>query len=113
MDEYDNYQPITADKGLYISFRPFLKESLLKLNEQFELIIFTASDRTHALTALKGMEEALGLNVKTLFKHVLFRSECIRLSQFNLYLKDLSLLLSNRRLEDIVIIDNKILSYAG
>ena len=44
-------------------------------------------------------------------EHILHREHCIGFDKDKLFIKDLSLLLSGRDINDIVIIDNKITSY--
>ena len=47
------------------------------------------------------------------FDHILSRQQCLFIFEHSVYVKDLTILLSGRRIEDIVIIDNKIESYAS
>ncbi len=48
----------------------------------------------------------------TLFDHVLHREHCLVHDSKGMIVKDLSLLQSGRKMEDMVIIDNKVTSYA-
>ena len=47
------------------------------------------------------------------FDHVLSRQQCLFIYEHSVYVKDLMILLGERTLEDIVIVDNKIESYAS
>ena len=48
-----------------------------------------------------------------LFEHVLHRANCIFYEEYQLYVKDLSLLSDGREMKDIIIVDNKVESYAA
>ena len=50
---------------------------------------------------------------KQYFDHILSRKQCLFVFEHSVYVKDLNVLLNNRTLSDIVIVDNKIESYAS
>ncbi len=47
------------------------------------------------------------------FDHILSRKQCLFVFEHSVYVKDLNILLNRRSLSDIVIVDNKIESYAS
>lgn len=47
------------------------------------------------------------------FDHVLSRKQCLFVVEHQVYVKDLNILLGGRTLADMVIVDNKIESYAS
>jgi len=78
---------------------------LQSLKNDFELIVFTASVEEYANKILKIIDK------DQVFDHVLYRDQCINNEKLKVMVKDLELLLGNRDLKDIVIIDNKATSY--
>ena len=87
-----------------INIRPFVQECLKAANEFYEVIVFTASHKCYADTVLDYIDPN-----KELIHHRLYRDNCIITD--NLYIKDLRIL-HNRRLEDILIVDNAAYSFA-
>lgn len=86
--------------------RPYLKEFLDFVSEYFELVVFTASYKSYAEPILDYLEKD-----KKYFKIRLFREHCIRIHNC-LYIKDLSIFEGKRKMENIVIVDNSIFSFA-
>ena len=82
-----------------IFFRPFLKQFLLALKPQFELIIFTASLKEYADFVLDSIEQKIGVNI---FDRRLHRdhTDCIN----GVYYKNLTIL--QRDLSKVIIVDN-------
>ena len=80
---------------------------LSTLRNHYELILFTAAQEQYANTVLSSF------GGQQYFDHVLSRQQCLFIYEHSVYVKDLTILLKGRRLEDIVIIDNKIESYAS
>ena len=82
-----------------IFFRPFLKQFLLALKPQFELIIFTASLKEYADFVLYSIEQKIGVNI---FDRRLHRdhTDCIN----GVYYKNLTIL--QRDLSKVIIVDN-------
>ena len=87
-----------------INIRPFVQECLRAANEFYEVIVFTASHRCYADTVLDYIDPT-----KELIHHRLYRENCIVTD--NLHIKDLRIL-QNRRIQDILIVDNAAYSFA-
>lgn len=80
---------------------------LQSLSQHFELILFTAALDQYADVILDTFQG------KAFFDHVLTRKQCLFVKEHQVYVKDLNILLADRTLADIVIVDNKIESYAS
>jgi TFIIF-interacting CTD phosphatase-like protein len=65
---------------------------LESLRKEYELVLFTAASQEYADIVLQTFEG------KKYFDHVLSRNQCIMISQFKVYVKDLSILLNGRSL---------------
>jgi CTD small phosphatase-like protein 2 len=78
--------------------RPFVKEVLTAAAKKFEVIVFTASHAGYANLVLDQIDPD-----HSLIDHRLTRDNCIVVD--NIFIKDLRVLV-NRRLSDIIIIDN-------
>lgn len=87
-----------------INIRPFVKECLIAANSNFEVIVFTASHQCYADEVLNYLDPT-----GQLIHHRLYRDNCIIVD--GVYIKDLRILY-NRRLEDIVIVDNAAYSFS-
>ncbi|CAK82555.1 unnamed protein product (macronuclear) [Paramecium tetraurelia] len=87
-----------------INVRPNAVEILRKLSENFELIVFTASNKIYA----KSVIDYLDPN-KDIFAHRLYRESCI-LTSGGIHVKDLRIL--NRNLEKVAIIDNSACNFS-
>jgi len=100
--------PITFPTGEVvnagINIRPFAQEVLVEANRLFEVIVFTASHQCYADVVLNYLDPS-----HELIHHRLYRDNC--LSMDGLFLKDLRIL-ANRRLQDLVIVDNAAYSFA-
>ena len=77
------------------------------MKEHYELILFTAASDQYADIVLQTFEG------HQYFDHILSRKQCLFIYEFGVYVKDLSILLNNRSLKDILIVDNKIESYSS
>ena len=103
---------------IYISFRPGLKKVLRELKEHFELILFTSSSKTYCdgilQKAIQGDDGEIFFDHK-LFKNHLFPPKVYNpASKFhkdNSLIKNLDILLSGRKLSDILIVDNRSANY--
>lgn len=84
--------------------RPYCDEFLSRLSEKYELVIFTASRQDYADLVIDKIDPE-----GKYIDHRLYRQHCIQFE--SLYLKDLRLI-SNRKKEDLIIIDNLIYSFA-
>ena len=87
-----------------VNVRPFARECLQEANKTFEVMVFTASHQCYADRVLDYLDPT-GL----LIHHRLYRDSC--LPSQGLYIKDLRVL-ANRRLQDVVIVDNAAYSFA-
>ena len=72
------------------------------------MIIYTASDQSYADSVINHIDP-----MKEFFKYRLYRHNCVKLITENgtLYVKDLRII-KNVRLENMIIIDNSVLSFA-
>jgi CTD small phosphatase-like protein 2 len=96
----------TGKSTVYLFFRPFTSKMLKILARDFELIVFTASQADYASKIVRYLDKDAEL-----FDHLLHREQCLINEKNKIFIKDLSLLLSGRNIEDIIIIDNRVCSY--
>lgn len=87
-----------------INIRPFAVELLSALSSDFEVIIFTASHSVYADAVLDLLDPD-----RKLIHHRLYRENCVCID--GVYIKDLRIL-GHRDLQNIVIIDNAVHSFA-
>lgn len=80
-----------------------MKETLESLSKHFEIIVFTASHRGYADKVIDILDPT-----GEFVSHRLFREHCFQSKQ-GVYVKDLRVI--NRRLEDILLVDNALYSY--
>jgi TFIIF-interacting CTD phosphatase-like protein len=128
--QYDEKISLNDGKELFISFRPFMVEMLKKLHKHYELILFTAGHRPYADAVVNLLQKTVmgcpapiiksGLQTfnKRLFQYVLARDCCTQMpfrknSEQYYYMKDLRMLFEGRRIQDMLIIDNRALSFAS
>jgi CTD small phosphatase-like protein 2 len=86
-----------------INIRPYAREVLMSANQDFEVIVFTASHRCYADVVLNYLDPT-----GALIHHRLYRDNCIITD--GVHIKDLRVL-GNRRLQDLVIVDNAAYSF--
>ena len=89
------------DRQLYVLKRPFVDEFLNELSFLYEIIIFTASISEYADPLLDLLDK------KKCIKHRLFREHCTY--DNGIYIKDLKIF--DRKINNMIIIDNNPLSY--
>jgi Dullard-like phosphatase family protein len=89
-----------------IFIRPGLMEFIQKISEIFEIVIFTASRKEYADAVLNFLDPD-----GRYFRNRLYRDHCIPVNN-KIYIKDLRIL-SNRSLENIVILDNSLYSFTN
>ena len=94
---------------LGINIRPHWKESLDKIKNIYNIIIFTASHRNYSDAVLNYLDPD-----NQYFKYRLYRDSCVlyKTNDINFYVKDLDIFKPEFDLKDIIIIDNSILSFA-
>ena len=87
--------------------RPGTKNFLDYAAQKFELIVFTASDKQYADAIIDYIEKD-----KKYFKMRLYRDDCLFIEP-GLYIKDLRIFSDYKNLEDIIILDNSLFSFAN
>mmetsp|Transcript_33874 Transcript_33874/g.59029 ORF Transcript_33874/g.59029 Transcript_33874/m.59029 type:complete len:439 (-) Transcript_33874:1432-2748(-) len=101
--------PVTFPTGEIISaginIRPYVLEVLQEANKNFEVIVFTASHKCYADVVLDYLDPT-----RELIHHRLYRDNCVSVQ--GVFIKDLRIF-SNRRLQDIVIVDNAAYSFGN
>lgn len=99
--------PVTFPNGdvveAGINIRPYAVEILKAANKAFEVIIFTASHSCYADVVLDFLDPD-----NSLIHHRFYRENCILTE--NVHIKDLRIF-ANRRLQDIVLVDNAAYSF--
>ena len=83
--------------------RPFARELLEAANEDFEVIVFTASQRAYADKVIDYLDPT-----GRLVHHRLYREHCTVVG--NVLVKDLRVL-ANRQQQDLLIVDNAAVSF--
>ncbi|CAD8096423.1 unnamed protein product [Paramecium primaurelia] len=100
--------PITFPTGetiqASINIRPFAQQILQTLSRHFEIIVFTASHSCYANIVLDYLDPK-----KQWISHRLFRDHCLQTEE-GAYVKDLRVL-GNRKLSNILLIDNASYSF--
>ncbi|OMJ84004.1 hypothetical protein SteCoe_14994 [Stentor coeruleus] len=86
-----------------LNIRPYAIECLEAANNFFEVIVFTASNKHYADVVLDYLDPE-----HKLIHHRLYRDSCFQVNNMNV--KDLRII--NRRMQDMVIIDNSVFSFA-
>jgi CTD small phosphatase-like protein 2 len=86
-----------------INIRPYAVEALKAANQEFEVIVFTASHSCYADVVLDYLDPD-----HSLIHHRFYRQHCILVD--SAYIKDLRIF-SNRRLENVVLVDNASYSF--
>ena len=113
-DKIDNYDKIlyfdSEDEeniDIPLIIRPGLYEFLEYVSKEFELIVFTASEKEYADAIINYIEKD-----KKYFKMRLYRNHCIYIEP-GLYIKDLRIFSGYKKMEDIIIVDNSLFSFAN
>ena len=83
--------------------RPYVKDTLERLSNHFELIAFTASHKAYADKIVDILDPK-----KIFFSHRLFRESCFKTKQ-GIYIKDLRII--NRPMNELILVDNAAYSY--
>ena len=90
--------------SMEIFIRPFLNEFLEKMNENFDLGIFTAALKNYAEAVLKIIDPS-----EKYFKIKLYRDSCINVKD-KIFIKDLRII-ENYDIKDIILVDNSLYSF--
>ena len=100
--------PVTFPNGEVINaginIRPYALECLREMNKFFEVFVFTASHQCYANVVLDYLDPS-----GELIHQRFFRDNCINMN--GIYIKDLRIF-GNRKLSDVVIVDNAAYSFA-
>lgn len=93
-------------------FRPYLNEFLDKMSKKFELVIFTASRQDYADIIINQIDPE-----GKYISHRLYRQHCDIVDSTQIHVKkDIHVkslqIISNRKKEDLLLIDNLVYSYA-
>ncbi|TRY71483.1 hypothetical protein TCAL_00248 [Tigriopus californicus] len=86
-------------RTLYVSTRPYLEHFLEEVNRYFEVIVFTAGNRSYADAVLNNLDPK-----EQFIQHRLYRDSCI--IRDRKFIKDLNLL--GRDLDKTIIVDNSL-----
>ena len=109
--KYDVILNIDSDEEknieLPILLRPGLFEFLDYASEKFDLVVFTASEKFYADPIIDYIEKN-----KKYFKMRLYREHCIFIEP-GIYIKDLTIFKQYKKLEDVIIVDNSLFSFAN
>lgn len=97
-----------------MNFRPFLDKFFETLKSKFEFLIFTASRKHYADEILKMIDpkgKTLYINScqGQIFGHKFYRGDCIQ-TEYGFLVKDLNII-KNRKLEEMIIVDNSTSSF--
>ena len=82
-----------------------MEEVLQYLSTLYEIVVFTAGEQDYADQILNFIDED-----RTIIKHRLYRQHCVKAAR-RVYIKDLRVI-ADRKMEDIVIVDNSVVSFA-
>ena len=101
--------PCKKEVTIGINIRPHWKESLDKIKDIYNIVIFTASHQSYSDAVLNYLDPE-----DKYFHYRLYRDSCAqyKTNDMNFYIKDLDIFKDNYNLKDIIIIDNSILSFA-
>ncbi len=87
-----------------VTLRPYLKQCLEHLSQFYEMAIFTAAEQEYADLIIDQIDPE-----NKLFRHRLYRQHCFKCD--DAHVKDLRII-EDRDLEDIVIVDNSVISFS-
>jgi len=92
------------DQPIHVRIRPYLQDCLERLSQLYEIIVFTAGVQEYADKILDQIDPE-----RKIIKKRMYRTDCIQLQEF--FIKDLDVFI-DREKENIVIVDNSIMSFA-
>lgn len=88
-----------------INFRPFVNEFLENMSKEYEIVIFTASHPCYANKVLDILDSN-----NQFISYRVFRNHCVH-TESGISIKDLRIF-ANRKIENIILVDNALYSYA-
>lgn len=88
-----------------IKMRPYLDMALDYLAKFYEICVFTAGTQDYADACLDYLDPE-----RQIIKHRLYRQHCVN-PVYGVYVKDLRIV-ADRPLEDIILVDNSVISFA-
>ncbi len=91
-----------------MNIRPNILPALEEIMKNYNMIIYTASDQSYADSVIGYIDP-----MKSYFKYRLYRNNCVKLATDNgqIYVKDLRII-RNVPIDQMIIIDNSVLSFA-
>lgn len=89
-----------------VNFRPFAPQFLKYISKIYEIVVFTASHSCYANSILNLLDPS---NNHITFR--IFRDSCLETEE-NIFVKDLRIF-ANRKMKNMLIVDNACYSYAG
>ncbi|OMJ73939.1 hypothetical protein SteCoe_27283 [Stentor coeruleus] len=95
---------ITEDSVVNINIRPYAQDLLKVASQDFEIVIFTASQYKYANAILDHLDP-----MKKYIHYRLYRENCYEFNGH--FIKDLRIL-GNRDMKDVVLVDNSLVSFA-
>lgn len=104
----DYIVPLEAPEGncfISVKIRPYLFQCMEHLSKYYEIVVFTAGEQTYADAILDQIDAENQIISKRIY-----RDSCINPAP-GVYVKDLRVI-TDRAIEDIVIVDNSIISFA-
>ena len=110
--EYQYIVQVTLPLGkkvkIGINVRPHMKQALDILKQYYTLVIFTASHQSYTDAVMELIDPK-----KEYFEYRLYRNNCLptKINGKDFFIKDLSII-ENYSLNEMVIIDNSVLSFA-
>ena len=98
-------QSASEEIKISVKLRPYLNNSLEHLAKYYEIAVFTAGEQSYADAILDYLDEE-----RQIIRHRLYRQHCVNTAE-GIYVKDLRII-SDRNLEDVILVDNSIVSFA-
>ena len=92
------------DQPIHVRVRPYLQDCLERLSQLYEIVVFTAGVQEYADKILDQIDPE-----RKIIKKRMYRQDCIQVQDF--FVKDLDVFI-DREKENIVIVDNSIMSFA-
>lgn len=83
-----------------------MKKILKQLAKKFELILYTSGENDYAKAALNAIEKDYKY-----FQHKLSKDQCMEIPDLEFHTKDLRILLSNRDIKDIIVVENQVCNF--